>query len=98
MIFAKEPVPGQVKTRLCPPLTPQAAAQLYSQFLEDVLEEMTKLSRLRLALAYTPDSARAFFRSAAGPGIFFTPQRGEAWGNACSGPLTGDFIRAPGPC
>ena len=63
MIFAKEPVPGQVKTRLCPPLTPQAAAQLYSQFLEDVLEEMTKLSRLKLALAYTPASARAFFQN-----------------------------------
>ncbi len=70
MIFAKEPRPGEVKTRLCPPLTPVAAAQLYNQFLEDVLEEMTKLPRIKLALAYTPASAREFFRSAAGPEIF----------------------------
>ena len=80
MIFAKEPVPGQVKTRLCPPLTPLAAAQLYSQFLEDVLEEMTRLSRLNLALAYTPASARTFFQNQGGPGIFLTPQRGDDLG------------------
>jgi rSAM/selenodomain-associated transferase 1 len=28
-IFAKQPVPGNVKTRLCPPLTPRQAADLY---------------------------------------------------------------------
>ena len=80
MIFAKEPQPGQVKTRLCPPLTPVAAAQLYSQFLEDVLEEMTRLPRIKLALAYTPASARAFFQNQAGPGIYLAPQRGEDLG------------------
>ena len=37
IIFAKEPRPGQVKTRLTPPLSPQAAARLYGPFLEDVL-------------------------------------------------------------
>lgn len=80
MIFAKEPRPGEVKTRLCPPLTPQSAAQLYTQFLEDVLEEMTQLPRIKLALAYTPDSAREFFQDKAGPGIVLTPQRGEDLG------------------
>jgi rSAM/selenodomain-associated transferase 1 len=80
IIFAKEPAPGQVKTRLCPPLSPRAAARLYGQFLEDVLEEMGKLSGIELALAYTPASARAFFQQLADPGMLLTPQGGEDLG------------------
>ncbi len=39
-IFAKEPRPGQVKTRFCPPLTPEDAAQLYRASLFETLERM----------------------------------------------------------
>ena len=35
--FAKVPRPGQVKTRLCPPLTPTEAAHLYVAFLRELL-------------------------------------------------------------
>jgi len=35
--FAKAPRPGQVKTRLCPPLTPREAAHLYAAFLQELL-------------------------------------------------------------
>ena len=35
--FAKAPRPGQVKTRLCPPLTPAEAAGIYAGFLRDLL-------------------------------------------------------------
>jgi uncharacterized protein len=80
IIFAKEPAPGQVKTRLCPPLSPQAAARLYGQFLEDVLEEMGKLSGIEVALAYSPPSARAFFQQLAATGRPLTPQAGEDLG------------------
>jgi rSAM/selenodomain-associated transferase 1 len=38
IVFAKEPRPGLVKTRLCPPLTPVEAAALYRCMLDDVLE------------------------------------------------------------
>ena len=34
-IMAKAPASGQVKTRLCPPLSPRKAAGLYRCFLED---------------------------------------------------------------
>lgn len=37
VVFAKEPAPGQVKTRLCPPLSPGQAAELYGCMLDDVL-------------------------------------------------------------
>jgi rSAM/selenodomain-associated transferase 1 len=36
-IFYKPPVPGRVKTRLVPPLTPHEAAELYAAFLDDTL-------------------------------------------------------------
>ena len=42
--FAKVPMAGQVKTRLCPPLTPAEAAGLYRGFLEDLLEPMPGIS------------------------------------------------------
>ena len=80
IIFAKEPVPGQVKTRLCPPLSPQDAARLYAQFLDDVLEEMARLPQTKVALAYTPASARTFFQDLAPPGSYFAPQTGEDLG------------------
>jgi len=35
-LFAKPVVPGEVKTRLCPPLRPEAAAELYGAFLHDI--------------------------------------------------------------
>ena len=57
IIFAKEPLPGQVKTRLCPPLSPQAAARLYGQFLKDVLEEMAGLPQIPVAWHKWPYSS-----------------------------------------
>lgn len=38
LVLAKEPVPGRVKTRLCPPLTPQQAAGLAAAALADTLD------------------------------------------------------------
>jgi hypothetical protein len=58
IIFAKEPLPGQVKTRLCPPLSAEAAARLYKNFLEDILEEMGRLPEISLALAYSHSPSR----------------------------------------
>lgn len=39
-IFAKEPVPGQVKTRLCPPLSTAEAAQFYQVSLTETSAAM----------------------------------------------------------
>ena len=80
IIFAKEPLPGQVKTRLCPPLSPEAAARLYRSFLEDILEEVGRLPELHLALAYSPGSAHPFFQGLAPPGTLLIPQSGADLG------------------
>ena len=39
-IFVKEPVPGQVKTRLSPPLTSEQAAELYRVALHETIERL----------------------------------------------------------
>ncbi|WP_455245649.1 TIGR04282 family arsenosugar biosynthesis glycosyltransferase [Petrachloros mirabilis] len=67
VIFAKAPTPGQVKTRLCPPLTPDEAATLHGSFVLDTLER-TKVATVRLKLpvdrylACAPSSALTFFK------------------------------------
>ena len=67
VIFAKAPIAGQVKTRLCPPLTPDEAATLHGSFVLDTLER-TKAAvatlKLPLAryLACAPSSTLVFFR------------------------------------
>jgi hypothetical protein len=40
LVVAKRPAAGQTKTRLCPPLTAEAAAALYECFLYDKLDIM----------------------------------------------------------
>ena len=95
IIFAKEPVPGQVKTRLCPPLNPEEAAELYRCFLADVLEEMQRLSDVALALAYTPVDARPFFQELVPPEVRLVPQSGADLGErlsaACHWALSSGF-------
>jgi len=43
IIFAKAPIPGRVKTRLQPPLTPGRAAELHDCLVRDTLELMLRL-------------------------------------------------------
>jgi hypothetical protein len=79
LVFAKEPRPGAVKTRLCPPFTPEQAASLYASLLADVLEASAAAAgRLGLApilCATPPEACEAMARSA--PAAFRTlPQRG----------------------
>mgnify|MGYP001328469892 CR=1 FL=1 len=67
VIFAKAPIPGEVKTRLCPPLTPDEAATLHGSFVLDMLER-TKLAVAKLQLPFhrylacTPSSDLVFFK------------------------------------
>jgi len=67
VIFAKAPIPGEVKTRLCPPLTPDEAATLHGSFVLDMLER-TKLAVATLQLPFhrylacAPSSDLVFFK------------------------------------
>lgn len=54
-VLAKEPAPGFVKTRLCPPLTPERAAGLAAAFAADVLSMAGTLREVEARLAVDPD-------------------------------------------
>ncbi len=41
LVLAKTPVPGKVKTRLCPPCTPEQAARIAAAALADTLDAVT---------------------------------------------------------
>ena len=60
-LLAKAPVAGQVKTRMCPPLTPEHAAELYRAMLLDILERPPPAPDIDRALWFTPPAARGWF-------------------------------------
>ena len=61
IVFAKAPVPGQVKTRLCPPLMPDEAASLHGSLVLDLLERCQSLQGFDRILAGSPTPAHPFF-------------------------------------
>ena len=66
IVFAKRPEPGRVKTRMCPPLTAEQAAEFYAAMLDDVLEAsavMALAAGLEAILAIDPPEAVAGFQA-----------------------------------
>lgn len=71
LVLAKEPVPGRVKTRLCPPCTPEQAAQIAAAAISDTLDAVRATPSVRPVLVLD---------GTAGPwipsGFTIVPQRG----------------------
>ena len=74
-IMVKAPEPGRVKTRLCPPLSPDDAAELYRCFLLDKIAQARGVAGAERVLAYAPAQAAAVFEPLA-PGFTLLAQRG----------------------
>jgi rSAM/selenodomain-associated transferase 1 len=74
--MAKEPVPGKVKTRLQPRLSPDESAALYACFLQDRIGETRDLPDTDVAVAYTPPGAADTFTSLVPNSFRLFPQRG----------------------
>ena len=74
-IMAKAPEAGQVKTRLCPPLSHEEAAELYRCFLMDKIAQVQAVSAAEPVIAYAPEGAAGIFEDLA-PGWRLLPQRG----------------------
>jgi hypothetical protein len=68
LVFAKEPVAGRVKTRMVPPLSPQQAADFYSELLRDVLDATGRIARefglTPILMVHPPEAVAALARSA----------------------------------
>ena len=74
VVFAKAPVPGEVKTRLIPALGALGAAQLHTALTDRVLQTALS-SGADVVLAGAPDASHTFFAScAANLGIGVTGQ------------------------
>ena len=80
IVFAKNPVPNQVKTRLVPTLSPEQAATLYTAFLRDGCEVLAKLPGVDLIIAYTPTEARSDLQALIGDDVLYIPQIGADLG------------------
>jgi rSAM/selenodomain-associated transferase 1 len=60
-VMAKRPEPGKVKTRLCPPLSPGQAADLYEAFFLDTVSLVSGMEYADTFIVYDPDTALDFF-------------------------------------
>jgi rSAM/selenodomain-associated transferase 1 len=76
VIMAKKPAKGKVKTRLCPPLSQEQAMNLYRSFLLDKIEQVSMVKNVLPALAFTPESAKKFFREIVPKNFELIPQNG----------------------
>ena len=74
-IMAKAPEAGRVKTRLCPPLSPDEAAELSRCFIRDKAAQVREVARAESAVAYAPENAAAVFEALV-PGFTLLPQGG----------------------
>jgi rSAM/selenodomain-associated transferase 1 len=91
IVVAKEPVPGLTKTRLCPPFTPQDAAEFYRCLMLDTLALMARLESADQTIAYTPASARPYFENVAPNGFQMVLQQGTDLGERLANALGHHF-------
>ena len=87
IVVAKKPEPGSTKTRLCPPFTPEAAAEFYGCLMRDTLALAVKLQGVDFILAYTPASAVDYFRHLVPDGFRLFPQSGDDLGERLANAL-----------
>ena len=76
IVFAKNPIPNTVKTRLVPPLSPEQAATLYTAFLTDWCKTLAELPDVDLVIAYTPEDAQPDLQVLIGDDAIYIPQVG----------------------
>jgi hypothetical protein len=89
LVIAKAPVPGRVKTRLCPPCTPRQAAALATAALADTLAAAARATRATRRILVLDGDAGAWLP----PGFDVLPQRGDG----LAARLAAAFADAGGP-
>lgn len=65
LVLAKQPVPGRVKTRLCPPLTPAQAAEVAAAAIADTLDAVRRTPVQRRVLVLDGELAAPGFETVA---------------------------------
>jgi hypothetical protein len=77
-LFAKAPVPGQVKTRLATTISLESAAALYEAMLLDILDQHETERDCARALWFAPADAREWFERVAPAGYRLLSQTGSS--------------------
>ena len=88
IVIAKAPGPGRVKTRLCPPCTPEQASQLAEAALRDTLDAVLAAPARRRVLALQGEPGEWL-----PPGFEVIPQRGLGFADR----LAAAFVDTGGP-
>ncbi|OGR90625.1 MAG: hypothetical protein A3J74_05855 [Elusimicrobia bacterium RIFCSPHIGHO2_02_FULL_57_9] len=97
MVFVKAPVPGRVKTRLCPPLSPTQAATLYIAFVKDTLEAARGVENSQADIFYDPSADFPDLRwIESAPLLPFFPQKGDDLGMRLDHAFNGTLSRGAG--
>jgi rSAM/selenodomain-associated transferase 1 len=94
--MVKAPRAGQVKTRLCPPLSPEEAAALAACFARDMVRNALSITR-HVFIAYTPAAGRETLEALLPSGLLWTPQRGEDLGARMQAALEDVSAQGYGP-
>ena len=81
IVFVKNPIPGQVKTRLTPHLSPEQAASLYQAFLVDWCNALSTISTTHRVIAYTPPECLNALQTLIGEDPVYIPQVGASLGD-----------------
>jgi uncharacterized protein len=92
IVVAKQPAPGQTKTRLSPPLTLEQSSALYEAFLLDTLNQMRQVQEAQRVIAYLPLDARDYFHRFARD-FEMVPQNGHDLGSRLDHALTSYLSR-----
>lgn len=98
IVVAKQPVPGQVKTRIAATLGAEQATELYRCALEDTLDLLRQYPNAEPVVSYAPPdhAARRFFAALA-PGFTLIPQLGDDFGARLLSAFTQLSVAGPRP-
>jgi uncharacterized protein len=92
LVMAKSPRPGQVKTRLCPPLSQATAAAVARAALMDTLESVVAAGPSR-ATVVLDGAAGSWLRT----GVHVIPQRSGPFADRLEGAIEDAFSAFPAP-
>ena len=92
IVVAKRPAPGNTKTRLSPPLSPEQASALYECFLADTLDQIRQVEDVERVIAYLPADAHDYFHRLA-PDFQLIQQEGPDLGARLDHALTSYLSR-----
>jgi rSAM/selenodomain-associated transferase 1 len=91
IVVVKKPEAGSTKTRLCPPFTPQRAAQFYRCLMLDTLELAARVQGVEHCVAYAPTGAHSYFQSLVPESFSLIPQQGADLGERLANTLADRF-------